>query len=367
MFIHEAGQLQASKVDNGVGLGRGTATHTSPRIASNTTVPSRMSKNLQVLLCGCGNAVHVLTSYLGQRPPTPGSNTVDSSSEYNFKINILSLCHSDRLLTSLLPGGYIHCSNYLGTDTYGKASLISGDPALVVPGCSLILFALPTDRHEMYLNAMLPYIQEGTIIGSMPGEGGFDICVRDVLGPALADKCVLFSMETLPWACRIQTFGQEVQVLGTKRDIDLCVYPSAQCWKIRDLVQSMIGRLPLVETSATSNFLGSTLMNPNAIAHPTILYGLLRDWDGATPFAKQPLFYQAIDEFTANALAAVSSEILQIKMAISKLYPNIDLAVVRSLEEFFEVSYGKLLSCSSGVDSRQLVSSTRLLHEFTPH
>lgn len=103
----------------------------------------------------------------------------------------------------------------------------------------------------------------------------------------------------------------------------------------------MIGSLPLVETSATSNFLGSTLMNPNGIAHPTIMYGLLRNWGGVTPFSKQPLFYQAIDEFTANALTAVSSEILQIKMAIQKLYPNIDLAVVRSIGEFFEVAYGK--------------------------
>lgn len=344
MLQHKAKQLQAptKNYDVPVGLEGDHITFNSPCVTSSSRNPlCEESKDINVLLCGCGNAVHVLTSYLGDEPPTAASNTTGFAPAYKFKVNILSLCHSDRLLTSVLPDGYIRCSNDMGADTLGKADNISSNPALVVPGCNLILFALPTDRHELYLRAMLPYIEEGTIIGAMPGEGGFDICVRDVLGSALADKCTFFSTETLPWACRIQKFGQVVQVLGTKKDIDLCVYPSDQCWKIRDLMQSMIGRLPLVETSPTYNFLGSTLMNPNGIAHPTILYGLLRNWDGVTPFSHQPLFYQAIDDFTANMLEAVSHEILQVKEAVKKLYPSIDLADVRSIGEFFEVAYGK--------------------------
>ncbi|MEM7262914.1 MAG: hypothetical protein AAF488_13055, partial [Planctomycetota bacterium] len=71
--------------------------------------------------------------------------------------------------------GYIRCGNDVGQEILGKANLISSDPEKVVPGCSVILFALPTNRHEMYLQAMLPYLQEGTLIGSMPGEGGFDL------------------------------------------------------------------------------------------------------------------------------------------------------------------------------------------------
>ena len=103
----------------------------------------------------------------------------------------------------------------------------------------------------------------------------------------------------------------------------------------------MIGPCPVIQGSPTSNFLGVTLMNPNAIAHPCIEYGLLRNWDGVTPFSKPPLFYQAIDDFTANTMEQVSNEILQVKAAIQKIYPGIDLKLVRTIEEFFEEAYAE--------------------------
>lgn len=288
------------------------------------------SKPLRILLCGCGNAVQVLISYMGQE-----------SLQSTFEVNVLSLGHCERLIHGVPKDGYIRCINDMGPDTLGKANMISSDPAKVAPGCSVILFALPTDRHELYLKAMLPYIQEGTLIGSMPGEGGFDLCIRNILGPALTQKCTLFSLETLPWACRYEDFGKVVRVLGTKKDIDLCVYPPDQCTKVRELLQSMIGPLPVVQVRPSSNFLGLTLMNPNGIAHPSILYGLLRHWDGATPFEEPPLFYQGMDNYTANLLEAVSNETLLVKEQIQKRYPQIDLGLVRSIGDFFEEAYAE--------------------------
>jgi hypothetical protein len=225
----------------------------------------------------------------------------------------------------------------------GKPSKISSNPADVVPGCQVIIFALPADRHEKYLAEMRPFIKPGTLIGAMPGEGGFDWCVRSNLGQKLADRCTIFSLETLPWACRIPDngFGKVVQILGTKKDIDMSVHPGSLCWKVRDLLQTMIGPHPVIHTSSTANMLGDTLMNPNAVAHPSILYGLLRNWDGKTPFEKPPLFYQAIDEFTANTMSAVSNEILQVKDAILARYPEIDLSEVRSIRDMFEVAYAE--------------------------
>jgi hypothetical protein len=192
----------------------------------------------------------------------------------------------------------------------------------------------------MYLQGMLPYIQEGTMICSLPGEGGFDLCVRNILGPELTEKCTLFSLETLPWACRIKTFGQVVEVLGTKKDIHLCVYPGVQLLQVQELLQAMIGLLPVVKGNPTSNFLGVSLMNPNASAHPSIEYGLLRNWDGVTPFEKPPLFYQAMEDYTADTIAAVSNEILQVKSKIQKLYPGMDLALVRTIQ-YFEEAYAE--------------------------
>ena len=313
-----------------------TAASTEALLNGKTCVdhtPSSTTKSqVQILLCGCGNAVHVLIPYICHYGQT--------SAEYDFTVHVLS-SHADRLVTSLPEHGRIRCVTDTGAVREGKAHLISSDPAVVVPGCNVILFALPTDRHEMYLKSMLPFIQEGTMIGSMPGEGGFDLCIRDILGPALTDKCTLFSLETLPWACRIETFGNVVRVLGTKQDIDLCVRPRKQYSAVRHLIQAMIGPLPAVLGSPTSNFLGVTLMNPNAIAHPSIEYGILHDWDGVTPFDKPPLFYQGMDDFTAATMQAVSNEILAIKRKIQTQYPTMDLTLVRSIQDFLEESYAQ--------------------------
>lgn len=283
---------------------------------------------IPVVLCGCGNAVHVLIAYLGQHPDM-------------FEVNILSLSHAYRLITlaDQKSNFAIRCINDTGDDIQGTPHTIASDPKTVISSCKVILFALPANRHELYLKAMSPYIQPGTLIGSMPGEGGFDICVRHVLGKQLADSCTLFSLETLPWACRIQTFGETVQVLGTKKDIDLCVHPGERCWEVRDLLQKMIGARPTLHTSPTWSFLGDSLMNPNAIAHPSILHGLLRSWDGKTPLDKPPLFYQAVDDYTARTIEAVSSEVLEIKAAILKRYPSVDLREVKSILEMFEEAY----------------------------
>jgi NAD/NADP octopine/nopaline dehydrogenase, alpha-helical domain len=291
--------------------------------------PENQGQPISVLLCGCGNAVHVLTAYLGRHPDL-------------FEVNILSLSHADCLLdlADQQEKLAIRCINDMGEDTQGTAIKITSVPKLVVPRCKVILFTLPANRHELYLQSMLPFLQPGTMIGSMPGEGGFDLCVRHVLGKKLVQSCTLFTLETLPWACRIQTFGKVVQVLGTKKDIDLCVHPGERCWEVCDLIQKMIGPRPTLHTSPTWGFLGDSLMNPNAIAHPSILYGLLRSWDGNTPFDQPPLFYQAVDDYTANTIEAVSDEVLQIKAAILQRYPSVDLSEVKPISEMFEEAYG---------------------------
>ena len=140
---------------------------------------------VKILICGCGNAAHVLTSYLGQERKDPNS-------KYQFEVNVLS-SHAGRLVECLPDNQRIRCINDQGDDTFGKANRISNDASQVVPGMQIILFALPTDRHEVYLKQMLPFLQPGTMIGSMPGESGFDLCVRDILGPELTEQMTLFS------------------------------------------------------------------------------------------------------------------------------------------------------------------------------
>ena len=147
-----------------------------------TTWAQRDRQPMEVLLCGCGNAVHTLASLLGNQ-----------SSQ--FRVRILSLSHADRLI----PGGEIRCIDEHGRETKGTPSLRTSNPSEAVPGCRVIIFALPADRHEIYLKAMAPYIESGSLIVSCPGEGFFDLCVRSSLGPTLSEHCTIAVFDTLPW------------------------------------------------------------------------------------------------------------------------------------------------------------------------
>ena len=95
----------------------------------------------------------------------------------------------------------------------------------------------------------------------MPGEGGFDLCARHVLGNDFVDASNLFALETLPWACRIIEYGKSVEVLGTKKEIDVVVTEgkNASAQSVLELLQGLVGRLP--EMKPACNFLAVTLMN----------------------------------------------------------------------------------------------------------
>jgi hypothetical protein len=144
----------------------------------------------KILLCGGGNAIHVLTSLIGSRP--------------DCEVCIFSTFpgEADRIRANV-PAEGIKCVNDLGEDKFGKPLKISDKAEEVVPGSDVIILAIPSFTHEMYLRAVAPHVKPGVIIGAMPGEGGFDMCARHVFGNEFVEKSNVFALETLPWACRI--------------------------------------------------------------------------------------------------------------------------------------------------------------------
>ncbi len=189
-----------------------------------------------------------------------------------------------------------------------KPSLVTKNPEEAVPGCNVILFAVPAFAHEQYLNALKPHVQPGTVLVGIPGQAGFEFAVRGIWGD-LAKQCTIMSFESLPWACRITEFGKSAEVLGTKGVLLGAVQvgnppppsdPTA-------MVQSVLGELPKLTTKG--HLLGITLMATNGYLHPSIMYGRWKDYDG-NPLDEAPLFYNGLDEFSASVLSAVSDEVV---------------------------------------------------------
>eukprot|EP00536_Pseudo-nitzschia_multiseries_P014705 jgi/Psemu1/215659/e_gw1.754.16.1 len=295
---------------------------------------------MRILLCGGGNAVHVLTSLIG--------------AQSDHEVNILSLFPGEaESMREAIPEGGIRCVNDLGEDVYGSPFRVSASVADVAPDLTdIVILALPSFAHEEYLRALKPYLRPGLVIGAMAAEGGFDLLVRHVLGDEFLASSSLFALETLPWACRILEYGRSVEVLGTKKEIEVVISSrgggggAAGSDRVRAVLQGLMGgrrgqhRLPVLR--ATGNFLAMTLMNPSGIGHPTISYGYFRDKDVTKPVDEDhlPLYYQGVDEFTGDLLGKISDEVLLVKTVLMERYPDLDLSPIRHMRELIVRYYG---------------------------
>ena len=281
---------------------------------------------MKVLLCGGGNAIHVLTSYVGSLPDT--------------ELCILSLFPGEaQRLKDAIPEKGVKCMNDLGDDVYGKPDKVTDKPE-EIGSPDIVIFAIPSFTHELYLKALKPHLQEGVTIGAMPGEGGFDLGAIHILGGDFVKHSNLFALETLPWACRIVEYGKTVEVLGTKKEVEVIVRPSEGTTKesVFAILHRLVGRLPVFDPA--SNFLAVTLMNINSVWHPTISYGFYRNRDVTESFDEPPLFYYGADEYTGDKLAKVSDEVLELKRVLLEKYPTLDLDSLHHVSEWMTRSYG---------------------------
>ncbi|KAL7552227.1 hypothetical protein ACHAWF_015446 [Thalassiosira exigua] len=293
----------------------------------------------KVLLCGGGNAVHVLTSRIGSLPDAQAS--------------ILSLYpgEAERLEKAVAAAGKgVHCTTDSGAPpTHGKPAAISDDPSKVAPDADVVVMALPAAFHQLYLERLKPFLKAGVIIGAMPGQSGLDLCARHVLGKTF-DSVDLFGFETLPWACRIHEYGKSVEVLGTKAEIGATVVTCADDSKeeVLGTLQHLIGPKPVLKS--LGNFLATTLANVN-IVHPTISYGFYRDRDLTKPFDSPPIFYQGVDERTGEMLERISDEVLRLRDFLCRKYPTLDLSSLIHLREFMVKCYSDYIDDTTNVTS----------------
>ena len=283
---------------------------------------------MKILLCGGGNAIHVLSSYCSSRDDT--------------HVTVLSLFPGEAdKLRDAIPDEGIRCINDLGDDVYGKPDAIISKAEDVPKDLDIVVFALPSFTHEMYLKALKPYLKPGVTIGAMPGEGGFDLCAIHNLGSEFCRHSNLFALETLPWACRILEYGSKVEVLGTKKEVEVIVSPKHGTTKnevVTEVLHKLVGRLP--ELDPADSFLAVTLMNINSVWHPTISYGFYRNRDITVPFDEPPLFYYGADEYTGEKLSLISDEVLEVKRVLLEKYPSLHLDSLHHVSEWMLRSYG---------------------------
>jgi hypothetical protein len=131
-----------------------------------------------------------------------------------------------------------------------------------------------------------------------------------------------------------------VSIFGTKDSLVGALQGDLFKARVADplaFMQQLLGDLPKLVVSG--HLLGITLRSPNAYSHPPIMYGRWKDWDGEA-LESEPLFYQGIDEGTAELLGKVSEEVCTMSKRIMAAHYPLDLSQVIPMYDWDITCYG---------------------------
>ena len=227
----------------------------------------------------------------------------------------------------------------------GVINRVSNDPSVVIPGSKFIIIAGPSHIHGDILRKIVDFVDSNTWVGTVYGQGGFDLQTRYIFQERLTEKHIgVFALQNVPLICKIAEYGKSVNIIGPKNHIYCASFPPERVHEIANY----IGLLYYIPTVTIPNFLCITLTPSNQIIHPPRVYSMFKDWDGKTPYdpKKIPRLYE-LDEASANEIQSLDDEIQAIKKKINQYYPEIDLTPLLPIKARIIKQYGSQISDKS--------------------
>ena len=302
-------------------------------------------KKLNTLIIGGGNGAHIMASLIG--------------SKKNMTTNLLTIPQEVEILKKTQQNGIKinHLDN--SPQKTGFLSQITSDPSHVVPLADLILICLPANYQKKYLKQIQPYIKKKVIIGSFPGACFFNILAAKELKDKFEDS-IIFATNTLPWACRLKKFGEEVDLLGVKEELEIGCFPDYENKNVCGVLQEVLGDKRMNGDKYEGNYpefirsslLTMTLMNLNGLIHPSILAGNLRFLKKGNKLDNDNIFYyQGVDSYTGQLLSKIWEELFEIKDYFNKNYPSQDLSKIIELKQIIKNIYPHTIKDDSTIAS----------------
>jgi opine dehydrogenase len=142
----------------------------------------------------------------------------------------------------------------------GKINKTSKHAKDVVPGSQIILICSPAHTKVDILKEIKPYLEHGAFVGTIFGQGGFDMQARFVLGDDVEKKnLTIFSLQYVPFLCKVVNYGKDVNIIGPKKHLYVTSYPVERVHQVCSIM-SLAYFIPSVPLP---NFLSLTLCPSN--------------------------------------------------------------------------------------------------------
>ena len=255
-----------------------------------------MEPKFTVAICGGGNLSHGSIAAIGHFNP-------------GFTIN--QLTRRPNLWSNEIKA-YTNGSSWESKGTLvGKLNIVSSNAQDVVSDADMILICSPAHTKGQILKEIKPFLRNGALIGTIFGQGAFDIQSLQILGKDLIKKknLTIFSMQYVPFICKIINYGKDINIIGPKKSLYATSYPLNNIHYVCNAL-SQCYYLPCVPIPS---FLNLTLCPSNQIIHPGRVVGFFDKFpekcDKVLKKKDVPLLYEDLDERSAYEIDALDKEI----------------------------------------------------------
>ena len=285
---------------------------------------TQSERNWTVALCGGGSSAHILVAMAGLR------SNIDTRA-WVMESELEAFRQTGEVRCEVLAPNAKDEFECRGTAQF------ESDPAAVIPGADVVVFCGPISVYPAWMRGIAPHLAEDAIVGGLFLQGIHLPTMGKKLG--FPDSTTYFGFGLYPFASRIVEFGSHVKVLGAKTFVNICVSGPREAEVIPFFEQLIAAKM---EFRRQPHFLTCVMNTTNALTHPARMHGIYRDWAGPDSTWNEkdlPLFYEEMDEYSASSLERLNREALQIRDAIMRKHPDVDLSGVKSRLEIFR-SYG---------------------------
>ena len=164
----------------------------------------------------------------------------------------------------------------------GPLELVTSDPRTAVARADIVFVCVRHYEIANVLQRLAPHICADTIVGAVPGFGGFGYVARRIM----PEVTCFFGTQRIPFVVGDHLTAQSVFISGVRRQTFVATMPAARALAVSELIGDVLG----VPTVPVSHFVNIELSPSNSLVNPARLYSLIGPRTRRTPRQGEEFF-----------------------------------------------------------------------------
>ena len=190
----------------------------------------------------------------------------------------------------------------------GKVSCITSDWKQAIEKADIIWVTVPPQLFNETAKNIEPYIQEGQMLGIIPGAGAAEFAFNNIIKKGVR----FFGLARVPSIARIKEYGKSSYVLGPAPELLIGSIPADNAKQICDEIQPLYQ----IKCRPVANYLAVAFTPSNPVLHTSRIYSMFKDYMPGNHYPTNELFYEAWTIDSAEILLNCSDELQQLCKAI---------------------------------------------------